>query len=265
MKSNFLDKIVAHKTAEVAAASRRIPVNELRAEAEKRRDQRPFADKLRQPGKSGANIVAEIKRASPSKGLIRPDLDVVQYAKAYTRGGAAALSVLTDESFFQGSLADLKQARAATTLPVLRKDFLISTYQLYEAAAAGADAILLIVRILAPRQLQDFLALARELGLDALVEVHSQADVEAADKAGADLIGINNRNLQTFETDIRLAQRLADLLSPAQTAIAASGINNRADIEENLKVGIFNFLIGESLVRAQNPTLFLRSLRGCDG
>jgi indole-3-glycerol phosphate synthase len=260
MKQDFLSKIVEHKKEEVAAAQKRIPENRLREEAILPCDRRPFAKRLEQPGPSGINIIAEIKRASPSRGLIRKDLDPAAYAVEYERGGAAAISVLTDQAYFQGSFEDLKQAREATTLPVLRKDFLISSYQIYESSVLGADAILLIVRILSQNQLQDYLSLARELKMDALVEIHSEKDLEAATRAGAKLIGINNRDLGSFKTNINTAVRLASLLEPDQVAVAASGITSREDIQTNKEMGIYNFLIGESLVRAENPAEFLRSL-----
>ena len=183
-------------------------------------------------------------------------------ASEYEQGGAAALSVLTDSAFFQGSPDDLKAARNATKLPVLRKDFLISSYQLYESSAMGADAVLLIARILSRKQLRDYLHICKALSLDALVEIHSEEDLESATASGAKLIGINNRNLRTFETDIQIAIRLAALLTPSQVAVAASGIQNRKDIQKNLQYGIRNFLIGEHLVRSENPQDFLKILTG---
>lgn len=260
MKKDFLSKIIEHKKEEVAAAQKRIPENRLREEAIMPYDRRPFAKRLEQPGPSGVNIIAEIKRASPSRGVIRKDLNPAAYAVEYERGGAAAISVLTDQAHFQGSFEDLKQAREATTLPVLRKDFLISSYQIYESSVLGADAILLIVRILSRDQLQNYLSLARELKMDALVEIHSEKDLEVASLAGAKLIGINNRDLGSFNTDIKTAVRLASLLEPDQVAVAASGIKTREDILTTQKIGIYNFLIGESLVRAENPCDFLKSL-----
>ncbi|MBS3779707.1 MAG: indole-3-glycerol-phosphate synthase, partial [Desulfovermiculus sp.] len=199
-------------------------------------------------------------RASPSKGDICRDLDPAALARSYERGGAAALSVLTDEAFFKGGPADLQAARNACSLPVLRKDFIISEYQIYESAAWGADAVLLIVRILSANQLAEFLALSAELGLDALVEVHTASEVDSAIKASANLIGINNRNLASFDTDLQTAVSLIGKLEPHQMAVAASGISSRQDIEQNLKAGISRFLIGESLVRAENPQTFLTHL-----
>jgi indole-3-glycerol phosphate synthase len=257
---NILDKIVEQKKEIVAAAQKNIPHLLLEKRCQNRLDYRPFLKRLETPGPGGANIIAEIKRASPSKGPIRPDLNAADYARAYEKGGAACLSVLTEKTHFMGTDEDLIQARRATTLPVLRKDFTISSYQLYESAAMGADAVLLIVRILSRDQLQAYLSLCGELHLDALVEVHTQQDLETAIRAEAKLIGINNRNLNTFETNTETAVQMAAQLSTDQIAVAASGIKTPADIDQARKAGIHNFLIGESLVRANDPAAFLRSL-----
>ncbi len=260
MKKDFLQIIVQDKKQEIAAAKHRLPERQLREKAVISRKKRPFLQILAQPGPSGANIIAEIKRASPSKGVICPDLNPVTYATDYERGGAAALSVLTDQPHFKGSVHDLKSARQSTSLPVLRKDFLISSYQIYESAVVEADALLLIVRILDPQQLKDYLDLCKDLHMDALVEIHSEKDIETATRAGAKLIGINNRNLRSFETDIHTSIRMKSLLEPDQVAVAASGIRSRRDIEKLKDSGIWNFLIGESLVRSENPGAFLKSL-----
>ena len=262
MKKDFLKIIVEDKKQEIATAKKRVPERLLREKAMIPQKRRPFLQKLAQPGPSGANIIAEIKRASPSKGVICPDLNPVTYAVEYERGGAAALSVLTDGPHFKGSIHDLKRARESTTLPVLRKDFLISSYQIFESAVMGADALLLIARILDPKQLKDYLNLCNELQMDALVEIHSEKDLEKATRAGAGLIGINNRNLRSFETDIHISIRMKSLLEPDQVAVAASGIRSRKDIEKLNDSGIWNFLIGESLVRSDNPGALLKSLLG---
>lgn len=258
MKSDFLSRILEKKADEVIEARKQMPLSRLRAQAEKPRSRRPFLAELAVPGPYGANIIAEIKRGSPSRGAIRADLQAAHYARLYEDGGAAALSVLTDTSFFLGGLEDLQEARAAVRLPVLRKDFIISEYQLYEAAVWGADAVLLIVRALSAEALKSFLELCAELRLDALVEVHSENELEGASRAGARLIGINNRDLTTFKTDIRTSIRVGRLLQPDQTAVAESGINGREQIETLLEAGIWNFLIGESLVRAGDPVDLLR-------
>lgn len=260
MEKNILDRIVDVKKSQIAAAAKKISEGDLRRGASGKRSKRPFFQNLAAPGESGVNIIAEIKRASPSKGDIRMDLNPARYAAAYEAGGAKAVSVLTDAPFFGGSLEDLQQARGATGLPVLRKDFIVSSYQIYEALAAGADAVLLIVRILEKQQLKDYVDLCREIDMDTLVEVHHEKDIEAAADAGAGLIGINNRDLRSFDTDIGTAGRLASLLEPGQVPVAASGISSKDDVDQTVRQGIFNFLIGESLVRAENPAAFLRSL-----
>jgi indole-3-glycerol phosphate synthase len=255
-----LTRIVARKKEEIEEARRCKPLDGLRAKAARCGGTRSFYDVLKAPGPHGANIIAEIKRASPSKGPLRVDLDPARLARDYSAGGAAALSVLTDRDFFQGRPEDLQLARQAVQLPVLRKDFLIDDYQIYESRSMGADAVLLICRILSPQQLEHLLALSRSLDMDALVEIHTEDDLEMAKASGARLIGINNRNLATFDTDIHNAMSMARRLAPAQIAVAASGIATLEDIRTNLVHGVFNFLIGESLVRAKNPAEHLRSL-----
>jgi indole-3-glycerol phosphate synthase len=262
MAPDILERIVQAKQAEVSAAQREIPLNRLREAAEARQDVRPFFDSLKAPGPSGVNIIAEIKRASPSRGLIREDLDPGRLAEAYAAGGARAISVLTEQNFFLGAADDLKQARLASGLPVLRKDFIFCDYQIYESAAMGADAVLLIVRILDPQRLADLIQLAAALGLAALVEIYTATDLAAAARAGARLIGINNRNLTSFETDLGHTLKVLPLLQPGQVAVAASGISTRQDIQRYQAHGVFNFLIGESLVRSENPEGFLKYLRG---
>jgi indole-3-glycerol phosphate synthase len=258
---NILDRIVADKKEAVACASRTLPEAELRDRiADMAWAGRGFEERLMRPGTGGVNVIAEVKRASPSKGDICKDLDAAQCARDYEAGGAVAISVLTDTPYFKGCLDDLRKVRAAVALPVLRKEFIIAPYQLYEARAAGADAVLLIARILAPAQLKELLDQTHQLGMGALVEIHSAADYAAAHRAGSRVIGINNRNLATFDTDLHTAMGLKNLLHPGEVAVAASGITCRADIERNLAGGIFNFLIGESLVRAPDRVAFLKSL-----
>lgn len=260
MAVDILNKIVAHKKLEVAAARQLRPEASLREELTSIQEKRSFYDRLSARHPQRVNIIAEIKRASPSKGLIRPDLDPAVYAREYERGGAAALSVLTDRHFFKGSPQDLETARRETSLPVLRKDFIVSTYQIFETAVIGADALLLIAAILSEQQLKDYLALCRELNLDALVEIHAQDEYQKASRAGAILIGINNRNLKTFHTDIGTSISMAARLAKHQVGVAESGIRTPADIDAVRRAGIYNFLIGESLVRADNPRLFLQAL-----
>jgi len=257
----ILDRIVADKLKEVTQARRRVSQKDLVSRIQGMQwDCRRFEARLSKPGPLGVNIIAEVKRASPSKGDICPDLDAADCARQYEAGGAAAISVLTDGPYFKGSLEDLGKARQVVSLPVLRKEFIISEYQLYEARAVGADAVLLIVRILSLDQLKTFMDLTRSLGMDALVEVYSPRDLESAHQAGATLIGINNRNLATFDTDLSTATGLVGHFKAGQTPVAASGITGREDIVRNLKEGIHNFLIGESLVRAEDRQAFLKHL-----
>jgi indole-3-glycerol phosphate synthase len=253
--AHILDRIVARKQAEIAASRKRISEAALRGEAENRKAFRGFHAHLTRPG---IRIIAEIKRASPSKGVICADLDPAAYAAQYAAGGAAALSVLTDAPFFQGTAADLQSARAACTLPVLRKDFMVDAYQFYEAAAMG---VLLIVRILSPAQIRDFLALSTELGLDALVETHTREEIDTAVTAGAQIVGINNRDLTSFDTDVARAADLARHFGPEVTPVAESGITGTDDIRRLHRAGIRCFLVGESIVRSPDPAAFIQSLR----
>lgn len=262
MPTDFLSQIVKQKGKEIAQARKVVSEGRLEEIARRRSDFRSFFEALSRPGTTGVNIIAEIKRASPSKGDIRADLNAALTAGLYEKGGATAISVLTDPTYFKGSLEDLRAARAACRLPVLRKEFIISRYQVYESAAAGADAILLIARVLDPEKLVGLYKLARELGMAVLVEVHTSAEILHASCSGARLVGINNRNLGTFETDTRIAADLVSRLSPGQIPVAASGISGPSDIRENRRAGIFNFLVGESIVRSEDPARFIGELMG---
>lgn len=261
-KTDFLKIILKHKRLEVDAAKAKVSEKILIEQVKKTRQHRPFFEKLAKPGALGANIISEIKRASPSKGIIKKGLDPAIQAQAYEKGGAAAISVLTDEKFFKGSPDDLKIARKNSSLPVLRKDFIVSKYQIYEAAIMNADAVLLIASALSVDFMKQALELCKELTLDALVEIHCEQELEKASRAGACLIGINNRDLTTFKTDLSTTTRISKALLPGQVAVAESGIKNRADIEKLLDAGVWNFLIGESLVRALDPEFMLRQLLG---
>jgi indole-3-glycerol phosphate synthase len=265
MKSNFLSKIIETKKQEVEKTRRAIPESRLLEEAKRSGYRRPFLDKLAAPGPQGSNIIGEIKRASPSRGDIRIDLDAERQARSYERAGAAAISVLTEQAFFRARPDDLQRVRSAVSLPVLRKDFIILPYQIYETAAMGADAVLLIVRALSREMLKDLLDLCREMLLDALVEVHSAEEMAEATWAGASLIGINNRDLSSFQTDLQTSMRLARQIQDGQIAVSESGIHERRQVESLLAAGIWNFLIGESLVRAPDPEAFLRELLGRQG
>ena len=260
MTTDFLTRIVEHKKKEIEEAKSFISETDLRKKAEKREPPRPFYKTLERMKGDAVSIIAEIKRASPSKGDIRVDLDPATLAADYERGGAACLSVLTDRAFFKGGFADFEAARKACGLPMIRKDFLISEYQIYEAAVIGADAVLLIARILTREKMKHLFDLAADLGMDSLVEIHLDEDLDSALSVGAKLIGINNRNLSSFDTDISRAVRLARGLDRDQIPVAASGISTRADIEKNLSEGINHFLIGESVVRAENTVGFMKHL-----
>jgi len=208
------------------------------------------------------NVIGEIKRASPSRGRIRDNVGAAEYARKYELGGAAAVSVLTEQNFFRGSPEDLMKVKSAVSIPVLRKDFIICPSQIYESASMGADAVLLIVRALSPETLRDLLALCSDIGVDALVEAHDENEFETAAEAGARLIGINNRDLETFDTDISTSVRLAGRASPGMVLVAESGIHTRSDVERLLDAGIWNFLIGESLMRSDDPVGLLMALHG---
>ncbi|MFH1985354.1 MAG: indole-3-glycerol phosphate synthase TrpC [Pseudomonadota bacterium] len=257
MAADILSRIVATTRETVAAAQARRPLADLKARASGASPVRPF---LPDSDPRPVSIIAEIKRASPSKGDIAIDLDPARLAASYEAGGAAALSVLTDAPFFKGSALDLMTARAAVSLPVLRKDFIVTEYQVYEARSWGADAVLLIARILSPHQMAELCACVRALGMEPLVEIHTEADLETIPGACARLIGINNRDLKSFDTSLDRAIGLAGRLAPHQVPVAASGIAAREDIARNLAHGIRHFLIGESLVRAADPVAFLKDL-----
>ena len=207
-----------------------------------------------------AAIVAECKRRSPSKGLLRDAYDPAAIARSYEQAGAAAVSVLTEEHHFGGSMAHLSGVRAATTLPVLRKDFVVDEYQLDEARAGGADAVLLIAAILEVERLQQFLRLARSLGLAALVEAHDERDLDRALDAGARIVGVNNRDLRTMQVDLRAAERLAARLPAGTVAVAESGIGSRSDVDRLRQFGYHAFLVGERLMTAADPGAALREL-----
>jgi indole-3-glycerol phosphate synthase len=211
----------------------------------------------------GINVIAEFKRRSPSKGMIRPDANLVDVARAYQAGGAVAMSVLTEEDYFAGSLDDLKQVKAAVELPVLRKDFIFEEYQIYESAAAGADAILLIVAALDDELLLRLRGLAEDaLQMDALVEVHTSEEMKRAAGCGATLIGVNNRDLRTFEVSLDTSLSLAREAPAEALLISESGLNNSADLQRLYDEGYRGFLIGETLMRAEDPEQALRSFRG---
>lgn len=258
--SSILDTIVAHKRREVAEAKERRPLAALIAQAEGAPPARGFAAALKRPGLS---VIAEFKRASPSKGSFQRDADPAAVAAEYESHGASAISVLTDERFFSGRLEDLVRARAAVSLPVLRKEFIIDAYQIYEAAAAGADAVLLIAAVLSPSRLAEFIRLAHTLGRDALVEVHEAAELDDAIAAGAELIGVNNRNLRTFETRIETTLALLPKVPAGCTIVSESGIRSGADARLLAEAGVHAILVGEALMTSRNPGSRLAELVAC--
>ena len=245
----ILDKILARKEQEVAEAREKVPLAELQQSVAGLAPTRGFADALRRKASGGTAVIAEVKKGSPSKGIIREDFDPEAIAAAYERAGAACLSVLTDRDFFFGDLAYLHRIAGVVRLPLLRKDFIVDRYQVYEARAAGADAVLLIAAALDLGQLQELTALATELDLDVLMEVHDEAELEVALQTPAELIGINNRNLQTFEVSLEVTERLLPAIPGDRLVVAESGIVSRADIRRLQRAGAGAFLIGESLMR----------------
>jgi indole-3-glycerol phosphate synthase len=256
---DILARIVSRKQEELRAE--KLPAAELRQIAESRRaDRRNFAAALRSKRPA---IIAEIKKASPSRGVLVADFRPVEFAKQYQQGGAAALSVLTDHDFFQGSLADLHVARAACNLPVIRKDFTISEFHVIEAAAYGADAILLIAAILDESELRGFRELAREFEMAALVEVHDARELEIALRSGAEIIGVNNRDLRTFQVSLETSINLAPHIPQTVIKVSESGIFNSADINRLLDAGYDAFLVGEHLLKSPDMVRALQDLIGC--
>ncbi len=252
----ILDDIAREKRNEVEARKRETPAFSLEGLAATR----DFASALKNTAGSLPKVIAEVKKASPSKGVIRPDFDPVAIAKGYKKSGASAVSVLTDEKFFQGKLSFLTDCRRSIELPLLRKDFIIDKIQIEEARAAGADAILLIAALLDTGALRSFGNAARELDMAALVEVHDESELESALESGANIIGINNRNLQTFEVSINTTFRLAPMIPQNLTIVSESGIGTKDDLKRLRDAGIDAVLIGESLMRAEDPGAALKAL-----
>ncbi|MBE0428374.1 MAG: indole-3-glycerol phosphate synthase TrpC [Thermoleophilia bacterium] len=264
--SDFLTKILISTRRDLEERRRTKPLAKIKRvleeipagdDAPARRGAGLFKAAVEAPGIS---VIAEVKRASPSKGDIRPGLDVADVVRQYESGGARAISVLTEEHYFKGSLEDLREARRSTTLPVLRKDFIIDPYQVWEAAAAGADACLLIVAALSPRDLKLLIDEANVAGLDSLVEVHTRGELETALSAGAPIIGINNRDLITFEVNLQATRDLIKSVPDSVPVVSESGIKNRGDMQMLAAAGVGAALIGESLMRSSKPGDRLRDL-----
>ncbi len=254
----ILDRILANKYTEVAHLRISLPIDQQRERALAQTPPRDFIGALKQAGRPA--LIAECKKASPSKGLLRPEYDPAQLARTYAENGAAALSVLTDEKFFQGSLNDLSVAREAARLPALRKDFIVDCYQIHEARAAGADAVLLIVAALRLEQLRELHQQINELGMTALVEVHDEAEVETALKIGPKLIGVNNRNLHDFSVDLQTTARLRKSIPTNIALVAESGIHTAEDVSRVRDMGVDAILVGEALVTASDVGAKMREL-----
>lgn len=258
----MIEQLIAGAREGVDARRRELPQADLESRLSARAEDRPFNEALVRPGLS---LIAEFKRRSPSAGQIAPEaVDVTEQVRAYERGGAAALSVLTDEPHFGGSLEDLRAARAACGMPIIRKDFIVDPYQLYEAAVNGADAVLLIVRALEDRELRSLYEEARAIDLDCLVEVHDGEELERALEADAEVIGINNRNLDEGTVDVATTYELMPDVPAGKTVVAESGISARSELEELERVGVDAVLIGGALMSAEDPEAKTRELAGAD-
>ena len=261
--ADILNQIVAVKRQEVAAARKRVPLDAMRDDAQSRVLTRDFEGALRRQIAAGRSaVIAEIKKASPSKGLLRADFIPADIAQSYAEAGAACLSVLTDRQFFQGQNDYLKQARASCDLPVLRKDFMVDPYQIYESRVVGADCILLIAACLDDAQLAELEAIAHGLDMAVLVEVHDRAELERALKLKTPLLGINNRDLRTFEVRLETTLSLMELVPPDKLLVTESGILAPADVQRMRDAGVHAFLVGEAFMRAEDPGAALTALFG---
>jgi indole-3-glycerol phosphate synthase len=258
---DILKRIMLRKAEEVAERSRRLPLAQLQSALTRASEPRGFADSLRDRIAAGASaVIAEVKKASPSKGILRADFQPAKIAESYERGGAACLSVLTDVDFFQGSDDSLMQARGACALPVIRKDFIFDPYQVYEARTIGSDCILLIVACLSDLQLSELTALAHALRMDVLVEVHDKEELDRALRVPGRLLGVNNRNLRTFEVSLETTLELMGEVPDDRILVTESGIHNREDVALMRSNGIHAFLVGEAFMRAEDPGTMLAKL-----
>jgi indole-3-glycerol phosphate synthase len=261
-RPGILGEIVAHTRARVHERRRELPLDRILSTAPTPGGRRDFTAALSRTDRT--NVIAEFKRRSPSKGVIRTDLHPVRVAQAYEIAGAAALSILTEEEYFGGTLDDLQQARSATLLPALRKDFIVDPYQVWESWIAGVDALLLIVAVLSDGELRSLLATAAETGLDVLVEVHDAAELARALDAGARILGVNNRDLRTFEVSLETSLALAPRIPDDVLAVAESGIATGGDVRRLRDAGYDAFLVGEHLMSAPDPAAALESLLGAE-
>jgi len=253
----MLDKIIAKKREGVKQRKKTLPLTHLKERIAQQKLPLDFALALKG---NHIRLIAEVKRASPSLGLLHPNLNPTELAKVYAKGGAAAISVLTEENYFKGSIDHLAAVRNVVELPLLRKDFIFDPYQIYESRAYGADALLLIVAILSQEQLEEFISLSHSLGLKCLVEVHNEGEVEKALLSGAEIIGINNRDLNTFTVVLDTTYRLRSLIPKEKIVVSESGIRNRKDIEKLRKWGVNAILVGEALVTANDVLTKMKEL-----
>ncbi len=258
----FLETIVTYKKEEIQSRKKAIPFHVVKREAQHRTLPLNFFSALYEKCGNSSRIIAEIKKASPSRGIIREDFDPQKIGTIYQKEGAVAISVLTENKFFQGELSHLSLVRKGVDLPLLCKDFIIDPYQIYEAALHGADGFLLIAAILSRQQIEDFLLLGRELGMEALVEVHSEEELREVLLTSAKIIGINNRDLRTFKTDIITTLKLIKFIPAGKLVVSESGIHTRAQIEGLEEAGVHAFLIGEALMREKDPGKKLREFKG---
>lgn len=261
----ILNTIITHKRVEVAARKAKCSLDALLPELVYAPPTRDFAGALRDAGKVAPRVIAEIKRKSPSKGLLRENIDPAEIASIYEENGAAAISVLCDERFFGGSLDDLRAARSATGLPVLCKEFIVEAYQIVEARAAGADAVLLLASVLSVEEMREFSELCEKLGMAALVEVHDDEEMKAAVEAGARIIGVNNRDLHTFNVSMETTAALLPGVPEGTITVSESGIRSAADREYIGSLGVDAILVGEGLIAAQNVAAATREICGVEG